>query len=70
VGETGGGGEVAGAERCVGRHGPGFDPAIHVFVASRKEDVDARHKTGHDEVWAPTHGWNRIFTLAGVEKPR
>jgi hypothetical protein len=24
-------------------------PAIHVFGASKKEDVDARHKAGHDE---------------------
>ncbi len=28
----------------------GLDPAIHVFGAA-KEDVDARHKAGHDEVW-------------------
>jgi hypothetical protein len=27
----------------------GLDPAIHVFVAVRKKDVDARHKAGHDE---------------------
>jgi len=27
----------------------GLDPAIHVFLRSmRKEDVDARHKAGHD----------------------
>jgi hypothetical protein len=27
----------------------GLDPAIHVFVAQkRKQDVDARHKAGHD----------------------
>jgi len=26
----------------------GLVPAIHVFV-SRKQDVDARHKAGHDE---------------------
>jgi hypothetical protein len=26
----------------------GLDPAIHVFGAS-KEDVDARHKAGHDK---------------------
>jgi len=25
----------------------GLDPAIHVFVC--REDVDARHKAGHDE---------------------
>jgi hypothetical protein len=28
----------------------GLDPAIHVFdVRRRKQDVDARHKAGHDE---------------------
>jgi hypothetical protein len=27
----------------------GLDPAIHVFVAVKKKDVDARHKAGHDE---------------------
>jgi len=27
----------------------GLVPAIHVFVASSKQDVDARHKAGHDE---------------------
>jgi hypothetical protein len=27
----------------------GLDPAIHVFVAERKKDVDARDKRGHDE---------------------
>jgi hypothetical protein len=26
----------------------GLVPAIHVFIAARKEDVDARHKAGHD----------------------
>jgi len=26
----------------------GLVPAIHAFVASTKEDVDARHKAGHD----------------------
>src|SRR5215475_982085 len=28
----------------------GLVPAIHVFLAARKQDVDARHKAGHDEV--------------------
>jgi len=28
---------------------PGFVPAIHAFVATAKEDVDARHEAGHDE---------------------
>ena len=26
----------------------GLVPAIHVFLSSMKEDVDARHKAGHD----------------------
>jgi hypothetical protein len=28
---------------------PGFVPAIHVFTASRKKDVDARDERGHDD---------------------
>ena len=27
----------------------GLDPAIHVFAAAGREDVDARDKPGHDE---------------------
>jgi hypothetical protein len=27
----------------------GLVPAIHVFAFARIEDVDARHKAGHDE---------------------
>jgi hypothetical protein len=27
----------------------GLVPAIHVFLAVAKKDVDARHKAGHDE---------------------
>jgi hypothetical protein len=27
----------------------GLVPAIHVFLAERNQDVDARHKAGHDE---------------------
>jgi hypothetical protein len=27
----------------------GLVPAIHVFSAARKEDVDAWHKAGHDD---------------------
>jgi hypothetical protein len=26
----------------------GLDPAIHVFLFVKFEDVDARHKAGHD----------------------
>jgi hypothetical protein len=28
----------------------GLVPAIHVFIAGETEDVDARHKAGHDDV--------------------
>jgi hypothetical protein len=26
-----------------------YVPAIHVFLAAQKQDVDARHKAGHDD---------------------
>jgi len=29
----------------------GFVPAIYVFLLARNEDVDARHKAGHDGAW-------------------
>jgi hypothetical protein len=33
----------------------GLVPAIHVLLAAVKQDVDARHKAGHDvEVLCPT----------------
>jgi len=25
-------------------------PAIHVFMSASQQDVDARHKAGHDEI--------------------
>jgi hypothetical protein len=28
----------------------GLVPAIHAFIADTSEDVDARHKAGHDEL--------------------
>jgi hypothetical protein len=31
---------------------PGLGPGIHVFLLSRKQDVDGRNKSGHDE-----RGW-------------
>jgi hypothetical protein len=31
----------------------GLVPAIHVLEASKKQDVDARHKAGHDESVEP-----------------
>jgi hypothetical protein len=30
----------------------GLVPAIHVFTPTKKKDVDARHKAGHDELYA------------------
>jgi hypothetical protein len=30
----------------------GLVPAIHVFLADDTKDVDARHKAGHDELYA------------------
>jgi hypothetical protein len=27
----------------------GLVPAIHAFIAQNEQDVDARHKAGHDE---------------------
>jgi hypothetical protein len=32
------------------RHGRAC-PAIYVFVLRKREDVDARHKAGHDDVY-------------------
>jgi len=29
----------------------GLVPAIHVLSSHRAEDVDARHKAGHDDDW-------------------
>jgi hypothetical protein len=29
----------------------GLDPAIHAFLASGIQDVDARLKAGHDDLW-------------------
>ena len=54
----------------------GLDPAIHVFVASRKKGVDARVKPGHDDGWsdAQTHcasviGEKSTNQLLGCTKP-
>jgi hypothetical protein len=31
----------------------GLDPAIHVLLAEKKKDVDARRKAGHDGLKTP-----------------
>jgi hypothetical protein len=41
----------------------GLVPAIHVFDAPRKKDVDARHKAGHDESLAEAVGIKRRTAL-------
>jgi hypothetical protein len=38
----------------------GLDPAIHVLASVIEEDVDARHKAGHDE-------WMRCIQLRGTD---
>jgi hypothetical protein len=43
----------------------GLVPAIHVFRTTRKKDVDARHKAGHDESWTET-----IDVISQRIKPR
>jgi hypothetical protein len=32
----------------------GLDPAIHAFLRREFQDVDARHKAGHDELLIPS----------------
>jgi hypothetical protein len=42
----------------------GLVPAIHVFFKARREDVDARHKAGHDDsvlAAVPVNGHIRRF---------
>jgi len=38
----------------------GLVPAIHVFLADMPQDVDARHKAGHDERASQTRGVHRL----------
>jgi hypothetical protein len=46
-------------------------PAIHVFAATEKQDVDARDKPGHDEVFglipAPRSGMKNAAPRPGHE---
>jgi hypothetical protein len=37
----------------------GLVPAIHVFLAFPKQNVDARHKAGHDELSEKRREWLR-----------
>ena len=37
----------------------GLVPAIHVLLQSRKEDVDARHKAGHDGGYPAFNSFSR-----------
>jgi hypothetical protein len=36
-------------------------PAIHVFKQARKQDVDARHRAGHDEEYVAEIEGNSSF---------
>src|SRR5262252_4980569 len=46
----------------------GLVPAIHVFAASKKQDVDARHKAGHDDLKGKPYPFTSCFsdTFAGA----
>jgi hypothetical protein len=39
----------------------GLVPAIHVFLDKLKQDVDARHKAGHDNREAGAHEANDVL---------
>jgi hypothetical protein len=49
----------------------GLDPAIHVFMSRLREDVDARHKAGHDEnnYWLPDSPGNQPRYASGAIEP-
>jgi hypothetical protein len=41
-----------------------LSPAIHAFLAGGAEDVDARHKAGHDgEKWHASYGAGTVIGL-------
>jgi hypothetical protein len=42
-------------------------PAIHVSGATRKKDVDARHKAGHDESWVGVIDVGKISVGSSVD---
>jgi hypothetical protein len=45
----------------------GLVPAIHVSGATRKKDVDARHKAGHDESWVGVIDVGKISVGSSVD---
>ena len=45
-----------------------YVPAIHVFTAA-KEDVDARHKAGHDEITYSSFPIATAVSAMRLEKP-
>jgi hypothetical protein len=54
---------------------PGFVPAIHLFSSYCSQDVDARHKAGHDELcdklpfhWLPFETGSEERPLGRVSK--
>src|SRR6478752_362858 len=45
----------------------GLVPAIHVFLPRKLQDVDARHKAGHDDgVYAPGKSRMRLATMPSI----
>ena len=50
----------AGGEAALALVMAGLVPAIHVFLASVNQDVDARDKRGHD-------GWNAVARMKRSE---
>ena len=49
---------------------PGLDPAIHVFpVFEHLQDVDARHKAGHDGEEFEAVQSKRAFAPRGAMRP-
>src|SRR5258705_5736683 len=49
----------------------GLVPAIHDLLCSNQEDVDARHKAGHDErnPHPGIHSWQSGLTDASLSSP-
>jgi hypothetical protein len=42
----------------------GLVPAIHVFLVDTMEDVDARHKAGHDDFWVQLYSSTNVTVSA------
>src|SRR5438270_9459741 len=47
---------------------PGLVPDIRVFASTQKEDVDGRHKAGHDGRWADSKGRFALSRFRPVQR--